>query len=272
MSMRRKVAFVTGASRGIGRASALALAEKGFDVVVTARTVREGEGADSLPGSIETTAAEVEALGQRALPLRIDLQDRASMQAAVAETVARWGHIDVLLNNAIYKGAASMQLVLDLDLEEVRRLFEANVIAQTYLIQQVLPGMLQRDSGLVLNMVSGSAVSDPPAPAGQGGWGFAYAASKAALLRMVGVLAVEHADSSVRFMNVDPGLVLTESMRAKARSAALLKYHKPAPMEVPASAIAWLATDADAAKYNGRTVDAQPLCLELGLQPDWRHG
>ena len=68
MSSARKVAFVTGASRGIGRASAIALAEKGFDVVVTARTMTEGETADGrpLPGSVETTSAEVRARGSRA--------------------------------------------------------------------------------------------------------------------------------------------------------------------------------------------------------------
>ena len=105
----RKVAFVTGASRGIGRASAIALAEAGCDVVVTARTVREGETSDGrpLPGSIETTATQVEAAGQRALPMRLDLLDEASMQAAVDATLAQWGRIDVLLNNAIYIGPVS---------------------------------------------------------------------------------------------------------------------------------------------------------------------
>lgn len=270
--MERRVAFVTGASRGIGRASAIALAEQGFDVVVTARTVREGEAADGrpIPGSIETTAAEVEGRGRRALPIRLDLLDTASLRSAVAETLERWGHIDVLLNNAIYVGPANMQHVQNLELAEVRRLFEANVLAQLDLTQQVLPGMLARRSGLVIDVVSGAALQDPPAPASRGGWGFAYAASKAALLRLAGVLAVEHAGSGVRFVNLEPGFVMTEAMKLNDPDGALQKYAVAAPMSVPASVIAWLATDPAAAKYDGKLVLAQRLCLELGLQPDWR--
>jgi len=271
--MERRVAFVTGASRGIGRASAIALAERGFDIAVTARTLREGETADGrpLPGSVETTAAAVVAAGQEALALRLDLLDPDSMDAAVEATFERWGQIDLLLNNGIYIGPANMSLFLDLDLDEARTLFEANLMAQIHLTQKILPRMLERGRGLVINLVSGSALSDPPAPAGSGGWGFAYGASKAALLRMAGALAVEHADSGVRFLNLEPGFVMTEAMKLNDPDGELSKYAVAAPMEVPAAVIAWLASDPGAVKYNGEIVYAQPLCLELGLQPDWRN-
>ena len=269
----RKVAFVTGASRGIGRASAIALAEAGFDVVVTARTVREGETADGrpLPGSIETTAAQVEAAGQRALPMRLDLLDEASMQAAVDATLAQWGRIDVLLNNAIYIGPANMSPFLELELDEVRTLMQGNLLAQIDLTQKVLPHMLERGRGLVINMISNAALSDPPAPTGSGGWGFAYGASKAALLRMAGVLAIEHAESGVSFVNLEPGFVLTEAMKLNDPDGELSKYAVGAPVEVPGRVIAWLASDDHAGKYNGEIVLAQPLCLELGLHADWRN-
>jgi NAD(P)-dependent dehydrogenase (short-subunit alcohol dehydrogenase family) len=272
-SSERKVAFVTGASRGIGRASAIALAEAGFDVVVTARTVREGETADGrpLPGSIETTAAQVEAAGQRALPMRLDLLDEASMQAAVDATLAQWGRIDVLLNNAIYIGPANMSPFLELELDEVRTLMQGNLLAQIDLTQKVLPHMLERGRGLVINMVSNAALSDPPAPTGSGGWGFAYGASKAALLRMAGVLAIEHAKSGVSFVNLEPGFVLTEAMKLNDPDGELSKYAVGAPVEVPGRVIAWLASDDHAEKYNGEIVLAQPLCLELGLHADWRN-
>ncbi|MET0914492.1 MAG: SDR family NAD(P)-dependent oxidoreductase, partial [Acidimicrobiales bacterium] len=85
------VALVTGASRGIGRATAIALAEKGFDVALGARTVHEGDGRDDarpgsapLPGSLEATASAVEALGVRALPVRMDLHERESLTAGAA--------------------------------------------------------------------------------------------------------------------------------------------------------------------------------------------
>jgi NAD(P)-dependent dehydrogenase (short-subunit alcohol dehydrogenase family) len=270
--MERKVAFVTGASRGIGKASALALADQGYDVVVTARTVEEGKaaGGGSVPGSIRTTAAEIEARGREALPIPLDLLDRASMAAAVEECLRKWGRIDVLLNNAIYQGEATMQHFLDLELAEVEKLFDGNVFSQIFLTQRVLPSMLERGSGVVINMVSAAGQGDPPAPAGKGGWGAAYGASKAAFERFAGVLAVEHARSGVRFFNVEPGFVMTEAMAVHDSEGEFSKFQRGAPMEVPASVVAWLATEPDAAEWNGKTVSAQRLCLKLQLQPDWR--
>lgn len=269
---RRRVAFVTGASRGIGAAAAVALAERGFDVVVAARTLREGESADGrpLPGSVATTADAVRACGRDALPMRLDLLEPASIAAAVAHTLAEWGRIDVLLNNGIYTGPGSMDLFLDLDPERVREMFEANVFAQIDLTQRVLPGMLERRSGVVIDMVSGAGLQDPPAPANRGGWGYAYAATKAAFHRMAGVLAVEHRDSGVRFHNVEPGFVMTEAMRLNDADGEIEKRFRPAPPSVPAAAIAWLASEPDAASRNGETTIAQKLCLELGLHADWR--
>lgn len=268
----RRVAFVTGASRGIGRASAIALAEQGFDVVVTARTLKEGQTADGrpLPGSVETTAEAVRAVGREALPLPLDLCDRGSIDAALGETLAQWGHVDVLLNNGIYTGPANMQHFLDLSLASIEELFTANVFHQIHITARVLPGMLERRTGVVVNMVSGAGLADPPAPAGEGGWGFAYAASKAALHRMVGVLAVEHRGSGVRFHNLEPGFVMTEAMRLNDPDGALEKFQKPAPPSVPAAVIAWLASDPEAASWNGRTVFAQKLALERELHADWR--
>lgn len=271
-SVERKVAFITGASRGIGKATAVALAAKNYDIVVTARTVREGETSDGrpLPGSIETTAQAVRELDSEALPLRLDLLDRASIDEALQETFNRWGRIDALINNGIYTGPGSMEHFLDLDLAVVETMFQANVFAQIHLTQQVLPGMLERGSGVVVNMVSAAGLNDPPAPAGKGGWGFAYGATKGAFQRMVGVLAVEHSESGVRFFNVEPGFVITEAMRLNDPNGALSKRFPGAPPSVPAAVIAWLASDPAAAEWNGKTVFAQKLCLQLGLHPDWR--
>jgi NAD(P)-dependent dehydrogenase (short-subunit alcohol dehydrogenase family) len=272
--MDRRVAFVTGASRGIGRASAIALAEKGFDVVVTARTLKEGQSADGrpLPGSIETTAEEIRRRGREALAIRLDLLDRASIDAALERTFSEWGRIDVLLNNGIYTGPGSMELFLDVDLETVETMFRANVFSQIHLTQKVLPHMLERGGGTVINMVSAAGLNDPPAPAGRGGWGFAYGATKAAFHRMVGVLRVEHPGEGLRFYNVEPGFVITEAMKLNDPDGELSKRLSGAPPAVPASVVAWLANDPAAAEWNGRTVFAQKLAVELGLHPDWRAG
>ncbi len=270
--MNRKVAFVTGASRGIGRASAIALASVGFDIVVTARTMQEGRSADGrpLPGSVETTASEVRALGRDALALRLDLLDRASIDTAVSQTLSSWGRIDVLLNNGIYTGPGSMDLLLDLDLTTVETMFQANLFSQLHLVQKVLPGMLERRKGVIVNMVSGAGLSDPPAPAGQGGWGFAYAATKSAFHRMAGVLRVEHPDPGLRFVNVEPGFVVTEAMKLNDPTGELHSRYQGAPASVPAAVIAWLASSPDADEWNGKTVIAQKLALDRGLHPDWR--
>jgi len=270
--MSRKVAFVTGASRGIGRASALALANVGYDIVVTARTMQEGRAADGrpLPGSVETTTSEVRALGRDALALRLDLLDRTSIDRAVSQTLSSWGRIDVLLNNGIYTGPGSLDLLLDLDLDTVETMFQANLFSQLHLVQQVLPGMLERRDGVIVNMVSAAGASDPPAPAGRGGWGFAYAATKAAFQRMAGVLRVEHPDPGLRFVNVDPGFVVTETMKLNDPTGEIGKRFLGAPPEVPAAVIAWLASSPEACAWNGKTVIAQKLALDLDLHPDWR--
>ena len=277
MADSRPVAFVTGASRGIGAATALALAAKGYDLALAARTVHEGEqhehgdaaGDAPLPGSLDATAARVRASGARALPLRLDLLEPASIDAAVREAEAQLGPIDALVNNAIVQLPGMMARVLDTPLGALSRVLEGNVVAQLQLVQRVLPGMLRRGRGAIVNLVSASGAMDPPAPTGEGGWGFAYSASKAAFMRLTGVLAVEHKGSGVRFFDVEPGFVLTELMQQSQLRAGFAEQWGGAPPQVPAAVIAWLLTDPKAETWHGRMVSAQKLCKELGLVEGW---
>jgi NAD(P)-dependent dehydrogenase (short-subunit alcohol dehydrogenase family) len=277
--MDRKVAFITGASRGIGKATALALARKGFDVVVTARTLEEGEPHEhgssasevrALPGSLRGTAAAIEALGREALPIRLDLLDLDSIDAAVSETLERWGHIDLLVNNGIYQGPGIMCPVMEIEQQHIRRLFQGNVFSQLHLIQRCLPQMVGRGAGCIVNVVSESGMIDPPGPIGKGGWGFAYSASKAAFIRLCGVLRVEYADSPLAFFNMEPGFVITETMRTRADMEAFAALYGGAPPEVPAEVVAWLATEPGAREFNGQTVFAQRHCLKFNLVPEWQ--
>jgi NAD(P)-dependent dehydrogenase (short-subunit alcohol dehydrogenase family) len=279
----RRVAFVTGASRGIGKASAIALAEAGFDVVVTARTVQEGQQFDygatraesrpmALPGSIELTAAEVRGRGREALAIRLDLMDMPSVDAALDRTWAEWGHIDLLLNNGIYQGPGLMEPFATLQLGEVEKIFQGNVFAQIHITQRVLAEMLDRGAGgTIVNMTSGSALIDPPAPAGRGGWGYAYAASKAAFHKLAGILHVEHGADGIRCFNLNPGFILTEAQKAMHGGDQFGGTFAGAGPEVPAAVIAWLATapESDALR-GGRHVDAQRLCEERQLVPGFR--
>jgi NAD(P)-dependent dehydrogenase (short-subunit alcohol dehydrogenase family) len=275
--MGRRIAFVTGASRGIGRATALALAERGFDCVLAARSVTGREVHEyspdqrrslrrAMPGSLEETAALVRGREREALVVPLDLLDPASVDAAAATTLERWGGVDLLVNNAIYQGPGIMDRVLALDPLRVEDILRGNVSSQLRLVQRFLPGMLERGRGAIVNLVSAAGLSDPPAPPERGGWGFAYGASKAALMRMAGCLAVEHAGSGVSFFSLEPGLILTESMRVQGLTEELLaSVGGGAPPELPAAVIAWLATDPGAVAWHGKTVRAQALYDKLGL-------
>jgi NAD(P)-dependent dehydrogenase (short-subunit alcohol dehydrogenase family) len=267
-----RTAFVTGASRGIGKAIAVHLARAGFDVALTARTRAEGEQREHsstvrrsdttpLPGSLASTAELVEREGRQALVVPADLLDRSSLGAAAATVLERWGHVDVLVNNARYIGPGHMDHVLDTPIELFDRHIEANAVAPLILIKQVLPSMLVAGGGVVVNVASSAGVTDPPAPAGEGGWGLGYGLSKAAAYRIAGILALELGDRGIRAYNVEPGL---QDMGAFGFDAST-----GVPADVPGAVCAWLATDPAAAEPNGRVVSAPQVCAELGLLPGW---
>ncbi len=268
------MALVTGASRGIGKGTAIALAKSGLDVAITARTVHEGQGVDdsdaagrSVPGSLDTTADLVEAEGRRALKVPMDLLDHVSLNAAVERVLSEWGRIDLLVNNAVHTGPGSMTRFEDTTIEMIETKLAANVVSQVVLVKAVLPHMVERGSGTVVNVTSAVAMTDPPAPAGEGGWGSAYAMSKGAFHRMVGILAVEY--PTLQFFNVEPGYVVTERMEVNAKNLGLEGVYPGAPPTVPASVIAWLATNADAGELNGQTISAQRFAKERATHEPW---
>ena len=274
------VAIVTGASRGIGRAGALALAEAGFDVVVSARTVREGEGVAepnsvredvtlAVPGSLERTAQEIEERGQRALIVPMDLSDRSSVEALVPTVLDAWGRVDVLYNNAIFRGVGTLDRITDLTMESMTALMAGNFMHQVLLIQQILPHMVEQGSGTIINMVSGSARLDPPGPPGEGGWGILYSASKAAFARVAGGVNAEYRALGVRAFNVDPGNVVTEARRAAKPDDEYSSGFGSEPAEATGKVVAWLATEPGAEKFLGKWIFAPKLCSDLGLLEGW---
>jgi NAD(P)-dependent dehydrogenase (short-subunit alcohol dehydrogenase family) len=274
------VAVVTGASRGIGRAGALALAEAGFDVVVSARTVKEGEGKAeansvretrtlSVPGSLERTAEEIEQRGRRALVVPMDLLDRDAVLALPRKVLEEWGRIDVLFNNAIYRGVGSLDRIEDLTVESMTAMFTGNFMHQILLIQAVLPHMRERGSGIIIDMVSGSARHDPPGPPGEGGWGILYSGSKAAFGRVAGGLNAEHLAAGIKSFNVDPGNVVTEVRKAAKPEDEYEAEFGSVPAEATGKVVAWLASDPGADRFLGKWIFAPKLCSDLGLLPGW---
>ncbi len=271
------VAFVTGASRGIGKACALALAQAGFDVAISARTLHEGEGRDdsdsgqgrAIVGSLEATAEDVQSAGRRALPVVADLMDRSSLLDAAARVLSEWGRVDVLVNNAVHTGPGSMVRLLDTPIEALETKLAANVVAQLVLTKAVLPAMLDAGGGTVINMTSHAGYNDPPAPVGKGGWGYAYAASKGAFHRMAAFLHVELGEQGIRAYNVDPGNVTTERAAINDAALGLAGHYVGAPPSAIGTAVAWLATSPEAAELSGTTVLGQRIALKQG-HPDWR--
>jgi NAD(P)-dependent dehydrogenase (short-subunit alcohol dehydrogenase family) len=270
-------ALVTGATRGIGRATAVALASTGWDVAVTGRTAHRGEGRDDsdtgagrpLPGSLDETGEAIRAAGTRSLEMIADLHDHDALRAAVERVETAWGGVDLLVNNAVDTAPGSMVAIMDLHVAQLEAKLAANAVAPFVLIQCVLPGMLARGGGTVIDVTSHTATADPPGPVGQGGWGVAYAASKAAAHRYAPLLAVELGDRGIRAYNLDPGYVETERQIVNAAALGLVGHYTGAPPSVPAAAIAWMV-DHPESLVNGQTVRGLKLALAEGLHPDWR--
>lgn len=275
-----KVAFITGASRGIGRETALAFARAGFDVALSGRTVEEGEThahalthADGRPlaGSLATTADAVRALGREAFAVRMDLLDEQSVCAAAAAVLEHFGRVDVLVNNAIYQGSDLNLPFMSLGRDTLQRVFQGYVMAPVALTQTLLPRMVEQGGATIINVTSGAGESDPPVAAGKGGWGYAYGAGKAAVSRLSGVLVAEFGDRGIRAFTINPGVVTTEALRATIGEKGVIALRNgSAPPEIPAAVIRWLATAPEAGRFQRRTIQAQAFALEQGIVSDWR--
>ena len=277
--MSRKVAFVTGASRGIGKACAVHLAKAGFDVAITARTVHEGEAREHsptvkrsdtspLPGSLDATAVLIRKEGREALPIAADLTEPATLGFAAATVLERWGGVDVVVHNARYIGPGHMDKFLDTPMEQLEKHVEGNALATLRLNKFFLPSMLARGGGSIVNVSSGAGYSTPLKPAGEGGWGLCYGLSKAAMHRIAGMLALELGAQNIRAYNLEPGFIATERI---AQDMAKFGFHasEGVPPDVPAAVVAWLATSPEAAQFNGQTIRAQYFCRDRELLPSW---
>lgn len=187
--MTNRTAFVTGASRGIGRACALELARSGARVVVAARQ-RE---------KLEEVAAEIRALGAEALVVEIDLASPASIAQAFA-AAKEFGPIHILVNNA---GITRDTLALRMKLEDWEAVIQTNLTGAFLCIQQVLQGMMRERWGRIINI--SSVVGEAGNP-GQSN----YVASKAGLIGLTKSLAQEMASRSITVNAVAPGFIETD--------------------------------------------------------------
>ncbi|MFJ8654583.1 SDR family NAD(P)-dependent oxidoreductase [Streptomyces rochei] len=184
------VAIITGASKGLGQALAEALAARGWDLVLDART----------PGPLEEAAAALETYGTRVRALPGDVTD-AGHRAALVEQARRLGGVDLLVGNASALGAEPLVRLEELPLDGLRRALEVNVVAALGLVQEALALLRAAPAGAVL------AISSDAAAEAYETWG-GYGASKAALDQLMAVLGAE--EPGLRVWAVDPGDMATD--------------------------------------------------------------
>ncbi len=213
-TLRGRRALVTGSSRGIGAAVAERLAAEGVDVVITGRTRRDDDS--RLAGSLDSVASRLAAYGVRVGVVVADLTDEEPRAGVVPEAERLLGgSLDILVNNA---AAAIYQPLADFPLRRRRLVFEANVHAPLDLAQAVLPGMVERGEGWIVNVSSATAKLRPGPPFQLVPPGTAmavYGASKAALNRLTNGLGAELYGHGVRVNTVEPRFgVLTEGADA----------------------------------------------------------
>jgi NAD(P)-dependent dehydrogenase (short-subunit alcohol dehydrogenase family) len=197
MELEGQAAIVTGAGRGIGRATALELARLGADIVVV----------DLDPVGADRTAAEVKGVGRRASVVATDVTSRTALAAMAVRARAEFGRIDVLVNNAgIYRAAAT----LDVTEEHWDAIMSVNARGVFFASQAVLPTMIAQKRGCIISLASmaGKIGSKTNLP---------YNASKAAVISMTKSLALAHAADGIRVNCVCPGFVETDMWTAVAR-------------------------------------------------------
>lgn len=203
---------ITGASRGLGRALALHLAEQGARIVAVARPSPD----------LDATVAEIRRRGGVAHGIAADVGDKHAVYPIAGQAAALVGDIDVLINNASTLGPTPLRTLVDTDCEDLERVLAVNLVGPFRLTKALVGGMALRRRGAVVNISSDAAIEAYP------NWG-AYGASKAALDHLTRIWAEELRDQGVRFVAVDPGEMDT------AMHAAAIPEADPSTLAQPAA-------------------------------------
>jgi len=234
-----RIALVTGASRGIGRACALELARTGVRVALAARQVEK----------LEEVAAEVRALGGEAFVVELDLASADSIKTAVGKVAREFGRIDILVNNA---GVTKDNLSLRMKPEDWNLVLQTNLTGAFLCIQQVISPMMRERWGRIVNISSVVGQAGNPGQAN-------YVASKAGLIGLTKSLAQELASRGITVNGVAPGFIETDMTHA-LKDEQKLRITQNIPMgrigsaaEV-AAAVKFLASD-DASYITGAVID-----------------
>ncbi len=247
-TLEGKVAVVTGAGRGLGRAIALAYARHGANLVLAARSEDE----------LNTARADVEALGAAAIAVPTDVAREADVRHLIASAVERFGRLDVLVNNAgVGQGIAGhrVETLLDVDPTTWDIMMAVNVRGPYLSMRAALPTMLRQGRGAIVNISSAFAQQFNPGTE-------PYGASKAALNHLTFTVAAEFRERGIRANVLHPG---------GAVDTAIFTPHAPPldpaalrPPEIIGAAAVWLASD-DAADVTGQVIDCRAWNAANGL-------
>ncbi len=248
MSVLGKTVMITGASRGIGEASAHAFAQAGANVVLLAR------GQDAI-------AKIADDIGEAAMAIACDVSRFQEVQAAVASAESAFAPVDVLVNNA---GALlPIDHIATSDPEGWGRVIDINLKGVYHCVRAVLPSMLERRAGTILNLSSGAAYGPIEA------WSH-YCASKAGALMLTRSIDQEYGDQGIRALGLSPGTVATEMQRHIKASGinpvSQMEWSDHIPPEWPAKALLWMCeADADAFLGEDIMLRDEDIRARLGL-------
>lgn len=239
MSVAGKTTIITGGAQGIGLAISQRFARDGAKVAIW----------DIDEAAAQRTADELVAAGGKAIACRVDIADRAQVDAAIATVREAFGPISILVNNA---GISNIVPFLDMTEEQWDRMITINLKGVFHCTQAVIPDMLAAGWGRVVNVSSSSTQSGAP-------YMSHYVASKGGVIGMTKSLALEFADKGITFNNVPPGFIDTPLLRATLNEAAIEAQIEGSPMkrigrpEDIAAACAFLASE-DAGYITGHTL------------------
>src|ERR1700730_13733454 len=238
-SLKDKVALVTGASQGIGRATALALAEAGAKVAVAARNTEK----------LASLAAEISAAGGEALAVPMDVADAVQVKTGFQQSLTKFGKLDILVNNA---AITRDTLALRMKLEDWDAVLRTNLTGAYLCIQQALGAMLKQRAGRIINI---SSVVAETGNAGQAN----YVASKAGLIGLTRAIAIEVASRNITVNAIAPGFIATPmtdplSQELKDKMKAMIPLARFGADRDVAAAIVFLASD-EAGYITGQVLD-----------------
>jgi len=254
-----KTAIVTGASRGIGQAIAELFAAEGANVVCAARTLNEGD--HMLEGSLANTVRRINEAGGNGLAVAANISAEEDCRNLVDAAIAAYGQVDILVNNAALNYYVP---IVDYDVHRWMRAFAVNVHGPFMLSKFVLPGMIERGSGAIVNISSGAAIGPGRGPyEAKGRGGTMYGASKAALERFTQGLAQEVAEHNIAVSCFSPSQVVPTPGTVYHKLVTGMDDPRGEPPEMMAKAALLLASES-AAKVNGRVTYSQQILKEFG--------